>query len=173
MYFNVAGLLRGRVGGTRRFHFCWERLDYSGIVFSEIEVRGVLTRTDRTVLAEASVGAICDVECSRCLADAEVSLTVEFAEEFVPVNLDLVARRWKGWVGDDSVDELRIDEQNTLDLSVPLWHSLHAEMPLVALCMESCKGICAMCYVDLNFGVCRCDTIDSIKCDSRSSSLLG
>jgi len=172
MYFNVSGLLRGRVGGTRRFHFSGERLDYSGMSFWEIDARGMLTRTDRTVLVEVSVGATCEVECARCLSDAEVRLTVEFAEEFVPANLDLVARRWKGWVGDDSGDELRIDERNILDLSVPLWQSLRAGMPMVALCFAGCKGICAKCYVDLNFGKCGCDTIDSIESDSRASSRL-
>lgn len=172
MYFNVSGLLRGRVGGTRRFHFAGERLDYSGMVFREIDARGVLTRTDGAVLVEVSVVAICDVECARCLADAEVRLDVEFAEEFVPINLDLVARRWRDRMADESVDELLIDESNMLDLSVPLWQSLRAGMPLVALCSASCAGICAKCYGDRNFGDCRCDTIDLIECDSRESSRL-
>ena len=172
MYFNVSGLLRGRVGGIRRFEFAGELVEHSGFEFRGVEARGSLTRTDRSVLVEAAVRASCDVECARCLADSEIRLAVDFAEEFVPVNIDLVSGGWRGGIDDGTGPDLWIDGSNTLDLSVPLWQSLRAGMPLVSLCSSECKGICSMCYVDRNFDLCECDTIDSSECDSLVPSRL-
>ena len=159
MYFNVSGLLCGGVGGQHRFHFADVSLDHDGTLFREIEARGVLTRTDRTVLVEADVRAICDIECARCLAESETTVEVEFAEEFVPSNMDLVARRARAGIDDDG-DGLSIDESNVLDLTIPLWQTLWASLPLAQLCSPDCKGICADCYGDMNGEGCRCDTID-------------
>ena len=172
MYFNVSGLLRGRVGGIRRFEFSGERVDHSGFEFRDVGASGTLTRTDRSVLVEAAVVAKCDIECARCLAEAELRLAIDFADEFVPVNIDLVSGGWRGRVVDDSAIDMWIDGSNTLDLSDPLWQSLRSGMPLVTLCSEDCKGICSMCYADRNIDACRCDTIDLRVSDSPLSSRL-
>ena len=39
MYFNVSGLLRGRVGGVRRFEFAGELVEHSGFEFRGVEAR--------------------------------------------------------------------------------------------------------------------------------------
>ena len=169
MYFNVSGLLRGNVGAQQLFHFADEELRYEGTRFHDVEARGRLTRTDRTVLVEADVKAVCEVECARCLTDSEVSLSLEFAEEFVPENMDLVARRARSGVWDDD-EALWIDDSNTLDLSVPLWQTLSAGLPLMHVCREDCLGICVDCYADLNKESCRCDTIDRSERDAAASA---
>ena len=146
MLFNVSALLTGSVGDELRFHFADETLENDGLVFHDVEARGKLMRTDRTVFADLRVKAIADAECSRCLIETETRLNLEFAEEFRPHNADLMAshRDWFEDFGTDDNDEaLTIDPNNVLDISTALWQSLSVAMPMNPLCDHACKGICA------------------------------
>ena len=159
MLFNVAGLLIGSVGDEIRFHFAHEFLENDGLSFREVEARGKLMRTDRTVFAELKVDALFDAECSRCLNDTVMPLRLDFAEEFKPLNADLIAGT-RGWFDDYETDEndeaLTIDSTNVLDISTALWQQLSAAMPMNPLCDASCKGMCSGCSVNLNSGACDC-----------------
>ena len=169
MYFNVSNLLLGSVGQSLPFHFADEELRYDGADFTDITARGRLTRTDRTVLVEADVQAASVVECSRCLAQSAVQVAVNFAEEYVPANADLMARRGRHGVMEDD-EALWIDDSNTLDLSVALWQTLRTGLPMVQLCRPDCRGICTDCYVDLNSQDCECDMIDSVGRNAGASA---
>ena len=159
MLFNVAGLLTGSVGDEIRFHFAHGTLENDGLSFREVEARGKLMRTDRTVFADMRVEAVFDAECSRCLVDTVMPLRLNFAEEFKPLNVDLMAgyRGWCDEYGTYEKDEaLTIDTTNVLDISTALWQELSAAMPMNPLCDVSCKGMCVRCSADLNTGTCSC-----------------
>lgn len=159
MLFNVSALLTGSVGDELRFHFAHETLQNEGLSFQEVEARGKLMRTDRTVFADVKVNAEFDAECSRCLRDTVALLSLDFAEEFRPHNVDLMTshRDWFDDHGTDEKDEaLTIDPTNVLDISTALWQGLAAAMPMNPLCDPECKGMCAGCSVDLNAGTCKC-----------------
>ena len=159
MLFNVSGLLTGSVGDELRFHFANETLESDGLSFHEVEARGKLMRTDRTVFADIKVEAKFDAECSRCLIDTVTPLRLDFVEEFRPLNVDLLASH-QGWIeeyGTDENDEaLTIDSTNVLDISTALWQELSAAMPMNPLCDPACKGMCSSCSADLNAGSCKC-----------------
>lgn len=159
MQFNVSGLLTGSVGDELRFHFANETLESDGVLFHEVEARGKLMRTDRTVFADVKVEAQFDAECSRCLVDTVMPLSLSFAEEFRPLNADLMASH-RGWFEDYGTEEtdkaLIIDSANVLDISTALWQGLSAAMPMNPLCDSTCKGMCASCSADLNTGNCIC-----------------
>ena len=159
MLFNVAGLLTGSVGDEIRFHFAHENLEFDGLSFHEVEARGKLMRTDRTVLADLRVDALTDAECSRCLVDTELTVSLDFAEEFKPFNADLMTggRDWFDEHGTIEIDEaLTIDSTNVLDISTALWQGLSASIPMNPLCDARCKGMCSECSADLNANTCRC-----------------
>lgn len=161
MLFNVAALLTGSVGDEIRFHFAHETLQNDGLSFREVEARGKLMRTDRTVYADVKVHAEYDAECSRCLIDTAISLSMDFAEEFRPLNVDLMTshRNWFDDYGTDEKDEaLTIDTANVLDISKALWQGLSAAMPMNPLCAPACKGMCSGCSADLNIGSCNCQS---------------
>ncbi len=159
MQFNVSGLLTGSVGDELRFHFADETLESDGLLFHGVEARGKLMRTDRTVFADVTVDARFDAECSRCLVDTVMVLSLNFAEEFRPSNVDLLASH-RGWFEDygteDNDEALIIDSTNVLDISTALWQGLSAAMPMSPLCDAACKGICSGCSTDLNVGRCKC-----------------
>ena len=159
MLFNVSGLLTGSVGDEIRFHFAHETLQNEGLSFREVEARGKLMRTDRTVFADVKVNAEFDAECSRCLNETVALLSLDFVEEFRPHNVDLMTshRNWFDEYGTDENDEaLTIDPTNVLDISTALWQGLSAAMPMNPLCNPECKGMCAECSADLNTGACIC-----------------
>jgi uncharacterized protein len=159
MLFNVSGLLTGTVGDELRFHFANETLESDGLSFHEVEARGKLMRTDRTVFADIKVKAEFDGQCSRCLVNTVMPLRLDFVEEFRPLNVDLLAR-YRGWFEDCETDEndeaLTIDSTNVLDISTALWQGLSAAMPMNPLCDPACKGMCSSCSADLNAGSCKC-----------------
>lgn len=166
MLFNVSALLTGSMGDEIRFHFANETLENDGLLFREVEARGKLMRTDRTVFADLKLRAVVDAECSRCLVDTETDISIDFAEEFRPINIDLMQdhRNWFDDYGTYENDEaLTIDSTNVLDISVALWQGLSAAMPMNPLCAPTCKGLCAGCSVDLNLEICNC------KIDSTSA----
>ncbi len=175
MLFNVSSLLTGAVGDEMRFHFAHETLENDGQLFWEVEARGKLMRTDRTVFAQMRVEALFDAECSRCLLETAVPLELDFSEEFRPVNIDLMASH-RGWFDDygtrENDEALIIDSGNILDMSTALWQNLNSVMPLAPLCEPECKGLCSECARNLNIDECGCLTEDfanRIELQSRST----
>ncbi len=61
---------------------------------------------------------------------------------------------------DNEVDEESMDilllEGNELDLDDALTTAFILDMDSKVLCREDCKGVCAGCGVNLNFGSCKC-----------------
>ncbi len=162
MLFNVSALLTGSVGDEIKFHFADEILEIDDLLFREVEARGKLMRTDRTVFADLKVKAVVDAECSRCLVETETPISIDFAEEFRPINVDLMQnhRNWFDEFGTYETDEaLTIDSTNLLDISTALWQGLSAAMPMNPLCDSNCKGLCTGCSADLNIKTCNC-TLD-------------
>ena len=159
MLFNVSALLTGSVGDEIRFDFKHETLDNLGLSFREVEARGKLMRTDRTVFADMIVNAVFDAECSRCLNHTVMPLHIDFTEEFRPSNTDLM-KDHRGWFDKRGTYEnekaLIIDKTNVLDISTALWQGLSAAMPMNSLCNPTCKGICVECSADLNVDKCKC-----------------
>ena len=159
MLFNVSALLTGSVGDEIKFHFADETLEIDDLLFQEVEARGKLMRTDRTVFADLNVKAVVDAECSRCLVETETPISIDFVEEFRPINTDLMQgnRNWFDEYGTYENDEaLTIDSTNLLDISTALWQGLSAAMPMNPLCAPNCKGLCAGCSADLNTTTCKC-----------------
>ena len=168
MIFNVAGLLTDKVGATRRGQLAEERLVSGDFAFTGIEGDVTLMRTDRTILVTAGLGATANTECSRCLEKATVEIDLEFEEEFVPLNSDLVGSNWEEDSDEEFDPTLLIDEHNQLDLTEAIGQALEASMPIAPLCREDCKGICPVCWKNRNESDCECD---QVPIDPRWASL--
>ena len=168
MIFNVAGLLTDQVGATRRGQLAEERLVSGGVEFTGIEGGVTLMRTDRTILVSAEVEATAITECSRCLEKATVEIDLEFEEEFVPLNSDLVGSKWEDGSDETFDSSLLIDDHNQLDLTEAIGQAMAASMPIAPLCRENCKGICPVCWRNRNEFDCECD---QLPIDPRWASL--
>lgn len=156
MIYNVASLLTAREGETRL-----ESIEDGEVLTDRHHFTGIsgpvrLMRTDKTVLVSASVSVLVADTCARCLAPVKLKLSLEFEEEFRPVNRDLVSER----PSPERVDfdpALLIDSRNMLDMTDALAQSLTISMPLGPLCKEDCAGLCLICFSDRNIAPCACD----------------
>ena len=104
-----------------------------------VKINGTLTLTGaHSCLVEGEITFSLKGECSRCLKETEKEYFTSFSEE--------VSDGENGYkVINDTVDLGKIADDAIL-----------AEMPLVLLCDENCKGLCGTCGKDLNEGDCGC-----------------
>ena len=91
------------------------------------------------VFAKGVVEAPIHLVCNRCLAEWEEELVVEMKQLF--------AR-------DLAEDVYRVENQS-IDLENPIRDEVFLVLPLVPLCRESCRGLCATCGTDLNTAPCQ------------------
>ena len=164
MEFNVAELLKGSVGATRRFTVaelvklpdleggCWVN---GGVL---------LLRTDKGVLAQCALETAAECQCSRCLALYRQPLRLTIEEEFLPV-VDL------GGAPAPTLDDeaFTLDEHHVLRLEEALRQYLLISLPMQPLCQEGCLGMCPRCGADRNRQTCRCSDPSA---DSPWSPLL-
>ena len=147
--YNVASLLRAAPGTTRTYPVEGARLpiaeDVSLAAPIEGEVR--LARTGRSILATADLSTAIDSHCSRCLRPVVEPISVRIEEEALPsIDIDSgkpVDQR-------DEPDVLRLDSNHELDLAQPVREAISLAEPIIVLCRPDCRGLCAVCGVDLN-----------------------
>lgn len=154
--FNVAQLIQEPTGSERHYQIADTMRDVSDEGETTVSGAVRLVRTNRGILAYASVDAVVPDLCSRCLGPAEVAIHTDLAEEFIPA-VDVHTGQPIAAPEDDADgDTFRIDEHHHLDLTEALRQVLVAEEPMRALCRPDCAGLCATCGSDLNLGRCAC-----------------
>ena len=109
---------------------------------SEAEAEVELVPFDGGVSVAGKVSAVWEGECRRCLAKLGGSLVAPVREIF---------RRGGG--PDEGTYPMRED---VLNLREMVLDSLFAELPVLPLCREDCRGICPTCGTDLNVFPCLC-----------------
>lgn len=85
--------------------------------------------------------------CDRCAKEFQRVKTVHVE--------NLLADHLDNEVDEESLDIILL-EGNELDLDDALTTAFILDMDSKVLCQEDCKGICAGCGVDLNYGTCKC-----------------
>jgi uncharacterized protein len=142
-----------------------EELDLSidGVGFPEpIEVNLTITKSGDEIIIEGRITASAELECSRCLEIYEmpVKLLIRFIIQLLDINQ----------AQETSDDDFVILPKSVseYDLTDRVREAIILEIPLKPLCSESCKGLCAMCGVNLNESDCDC-TPD--KTDERWDAL--
>lgn len=170
LQFNVAGLLKGPVGGVRVYELRApvsevDRLDESFDVIGPFEGVARLLRTTDTLLTRLQGATRVRLECGRCLEPFEAEIEIEAEEEFRP-SLDIVTGRMIKDTGDDTA--LVIDDHHILDLSELVRQAILLALPLTPLCREDCAGLCPVCGANRNQEPCDCEATAT---DARWSSL--
>lgn len=96
-----------------------------------------------------------DMSCSRCLKPLKREVDIEFEESFKHSDTPVTKLQ-------DEEEELRYVTEDSVDLTPYIEESFVLNLPFVAVCSDSCKGLCANCGVDLNERECDCnkDRID-------------
>lgn len=100
--------------------------------------------------------------CRRCLADVRGEATTTVVERFAPEGSPVVGR------GERSEAEVLAVVGDQIDLAPTVRETAVIELPVAPLCSTECRGICAECGADLNFGDCGCRVVVA---DDRWSAL--
>ena len=147
--FNVAGLMGSVPGTDRRYEITGAQLTLPGDMRLAAPLNGRvrLSRTTRSIIADAELTTSLDGHCSRCLRPVVTPIRVELTEEALP-SVDLHT----GAPLDTSAepDALRIDQHHVLDLEGPVGDAIAMAEPIAPLCSAACRGLCPVCGADLN-----------------------
>ena len=148
--WNVAGLLADDPGAERVYPVAGVTIDLDDLeLASPIEGRVRLLRTNRGILASASLRAALALECSRCLRDVVEPVSIDIQEEYLP-SLDLATGR--PLATDDEPDVARLTDHHELDLETPVREALQLAEPIAPLCRSDCPGLCIVCGGRLDEG---------------------
>jgi uncharacterized protein len=167
LQINVLRELRQRIGSVSEYEIQEPSLLVDDVRIRDIQGSATLLRTDRGLLATVRVQGKMDAPCSRCVANAQADVAVEFKEEYVPmVEADTGS---PGRLPPDNDDTFRIDNRFDLDLREALRQYILISEPVSPLCREDCAGLCPECGADLNAGPHQCEQPP----DERWSALTG
>jgi uncharacterized protein len=142
--FPLAGLLAEPPGSERRYeiHGATIRLPEDMRLVEPLEGDVRISRTNRGVLVDATISTAIAGECSRCLREIDVPMTVHIRDEALP-SVDLAT----GHAVDtsDEPDATRLTDHHELDLGTLAAEAISLEEPIVQLCEEACPGLCVEC----------------------------
>jgi len=129
-----------------------EELKQEGFqVESSIQFEGSLHNHEPDYYLEGKVNWTVKQDCSRCaesfLSPFSADFRLALAHQAPPV--------------DEESSELDVFyfEGSELDLKPLLHEQFVLSLPLRALCIETCKGICQTCGTNLNKGTCGCSSM--------------
>jgi DUF177 domain-containing protein len=147
--YNVASLLRALPGTEKRYTVepieidVYPDLELAAPIMGEVR----LSRTGRSILARAHLSTAIETVCSRCLTVVIAPIDLDIEEEALPsIDID------SGMPMDrtEEPDALRLDDHHELDLVEPVREAISLAEPIALLCRPGCRGLCAVCGVDLN-----------------------
>lgn len=158
LQFNVAGLLKETIGGTRTFDVKvpvsqLDQIDESFDVTAPFVGTVHFLKTNNSVLTHLTGHTTLKMTCARCLEPFEQEFDIDIQEEFVP-SIDIASGAVITERGDD--EALVINEHHVLDLTEVLRQAIILSMPLTPLCREDCKGLCPICGINKNYETCDC-----------------
>jgi len=150
--WNVAGLLSDEPGADRVLAVDDIRIDVGEdlALAAPIAGRVRLLRTNRGILATATLATTLALECSRCLRDISFPVDIRIEEEYLPA-LDLATGR--PLPTDDEPDVARLTDHHELDLETPVREAIQLAEPFAPLCRPDCPGLCIVCGERLEDGV--------------------
>lgn len=156
MLFNVAQLMKSAVGTSLHVDFKETddvRLDDDLKVVGPITGHARMRRTNQGLLIDGWADLTLELTCTRCLKSFQQPMHVTFEELFFPT-IDIATGLPVPPL--DEEEAFPIDDHHHLDLSEAIRQQTLLAVPMVTLCQEDCKGLCAQCGKDLNLGLCAC-----------------
>jgi uncharacterized protein len=144
LVYPLAGLLAEPAGTERRYDIHGATIQLPDDLHLAEPIDGAvrIARTNRGVYVDAKLSTAIDGQCSRCLRDIEIPMTVEIHEEVLPSLDPLTGHRL-----DTSAepDVARLTDHHELDLAALAAEAISLEQPIAPLCEPDCPGLCVTC----------------------------
>lgn len=104
-----------------------------------LKIRAHLVNIGSSVLLTGEAETVAELECSRCLKNYKVPVSIEFEEEF---SRQSFSPKGKGEVELHDEDFVSpIGDDNMIDLTELIRQEMLLSLPIKTLCSEDCKGI--------------------------------
>lgn len=179
LVFNMAQLLKERVGATRRLEFESPSLmlydehngeedgdyehDSGRLEARDLKGNVKVTRLADGLLVQGDVRANAQLECSRCLDDISLPVDASLEEQFQPTVDVETGRPIKRAEYEEDDNAFMINANHLMDLTEPVRQALLVALPMRPLCRVDCKGLCPECGVNRNYTDCghKPDTTDN------------
>jgi uncharacterized protein len=134
------------------FKGCFKDSDSPDFTLHHVDVNCLITRTSGTVFIKGAFSAAIDIDCSRCLEYASLTIGSDFAYTLIPA---------KAETREDlelTPEELEISyyHDDFIDLAPIICEQIILQIPMRVLCSEECKGLCPHCGTNLNTSSCNC-----------------
>ena len=124
-----------RVGMSGSMEIQLDQIEECGRIDAQVRIKEI----NGGVLVRGEVAASMRLRCNRCLRAVSFQATAPIVQAF----------------GEEAgTDILPIGSDGAIDLSEVLHDELCLSIPLVPLCSEACRGLCASCGIDLNVDPC-------------------
>lgn len=105
-----------------------------------------------SIFVEGSIDTVIETDCSLCLEKAQVPIRSRFHYTFVPRLGDVEEE--KELTSEDMDVEYYVEE--TIDLDPLILEQIVLQIPMKVVCMETCRGLCPQCGINLNTSHCTC-----------------
>ncbi|MBN1381595.1 MAG: DUF177 domain-containing protein [Deltaproteobacteria bacterium] len=130
----------------------WPSDDRMNFAFHDAGLSFSLKKIGETVFIEGKVVTTVELECCRCLERTTKILHGDFKYTFEP------SRSHDNEEIELSVEDLEISyyDNDLIDLDQIAFEQIALQIPMKALCSESCKGLCPQCGMNLNLSSCQC-----------------
>lgn len=146
---QVGFLLNETVGSSRDTEFDVPNLLVDNdMLLQHLGGKLHISRNSRGILVQGELNAEVEGQCTRCLDEAIIRLTLPIEELFVyPQEPDA---------------EFFVPDTGLIDLAPLIREEVIVQTPIMVLCQPDCAGLCPNCGANLNDGTCNCerDTID-------------
>ncbi|MCC6749542.1 MAG: DUF177 domain-containing protein [Deltaproteobacteria bacterium] len=111
---------------------------------------------ETTILARGSFSASFQLECSRCLAPATISVDEpELTLTYLPSAAEAAGEEGEESEALEDVGTY-VHDGVTLDLEPMVREQLVLAIPIAPLCRPDCRGLCTGCGAELNREACTC-----------------
>ncbi|MEE8356668.1 MAG: DUF177 domain-containing protein [Anaerolineales bacterium] len=135
---DVSYLVKGSPGTHEEFEFSFPQLNFSSkLTLVDIQGKINISVTEDGVVAEGKLGALTQLDCSRCLNVFWQPLEINFTEIF------------SNHPAEDS-GEQKLSADRSIDLTPIIRDYATLDIPIRQICAEDCKGLCAVCGMNLN-----------------------
>lgn len=132
-----------------------ERLKKEEIADFDIEkadVKCLITKISDTVFIKGTLSATVNTNCSRCLEEAKLPVSSEFAYTLVPQE----PQNKEEWELNKEELEISFYHGDFIDLTAIICEQIILQIPIKPLCGDECKGLCPQCGTNLNCDKCDC-----------------
>jgi uncharacterized protein len=118
-----------------------------------IDVACSVRRIKETVFIEGKASTAIEAPCCRCLEPTRLPIGCSFKYTFAPPPPD-PQEEWE--LKADDLD-FAYYEEDSIDLDSVIFEQIMLQIPIKALCAESCRGLCPHCGINLNEATCNCE----------------